>query len=85
MKNPFASGSLAKSGNSGSLKPVESRIAGLTLLNAMLYWPLHWLRVSYDAGDHHPQLALMMTALTVWAWWQLLAAIISRINGGPIR
>jgi hypothetical protein len=80
VKN-LASGSIAKSGGKGYLKHIDSRIVGLTLLNALLYWPWHWLRVSYDAGNHRPQLVLIMMALTLWAWWQLLAAILNRING----
>jgi hypothetical protein len=81
VTNPLASGSPAKSGYSGFLKRVNSRIVGLTLLNALLYWPWHWLRVAFDAGDHHPQLVLMMMALTLGAWWQLLAAVINGISG----
>jgi hypothetical protein len=80
VKN-LASGSIAKPGRTGYLNRVDSRIVGLTLLNALLYWPWHWLRVSYDAGNHHPQLVLIMMALTLWAWWQLLVAIFNRING----
>jgi len=80
VKNPLASGALVKSGNSEFLKRVDSRIVGLTLLNALLYWPWHWLKVAYDAGDHHPQLVLMMTTLTLWAWWQLLAAVINQFS-----
>jgi hypothetical protein len=64
-----------------SVVHIDSRIVGLTLLNALLYWPWHWLRVCYDAGNHRPQLVLIMMALTLWAWWQLLAAILNQING----
>jgi hypothetical protein len=85
VKNPLISSVLAKSGNSGFLKRVDSRIVGLTLLNALLYWPWHWLRVAYDTGDRHPQLVLMMMALTLWAWWQLAAAIINRTGGRLLK
>jgi hypothetical protein len=85
VKKLLASGSIAKSGSTGYLKRVDSRIVGLTLLNALLYWPWHWLRVAYDAGNHHPQLVLMMLALTLAAWWQLLAAILNRITGRLLR
>jgi hypothetical protein len=81
MKDQLTSASLAQCCNTAFRKRLESRIVGLTLLNAFLYWPWHWLRASYDAGNHHPQLVLMVAALTVSAWWQLLAAILNRING----
>lgn len=81
MKSPLASGYLAKSDRSGFLRRFDSRILGLTLLNALLYWPWHWLRIAYDAGDHRPQLVLMMAIFTSWAWWQLLVAIINWISG----
>jgi hypothetical protein len=85
VKNPLTSDSFAKSGNSTFLKHVDSRIVGLTLLNALLYWPWRWLRVAYDAGDHHPQLVLVMTTLTLWAWWHLLAAVIHRFSGRLLK
>jgi hypothetical protein len=84
MKNPVIPGSPAKSSHYG-LKWVDSRPIGLTLINALLYWPWRWLRVAYDAGDRHPELGLFMMALTLWAWWQLLTAVVHRINGNCQR
>lgn len=83
MKNPSTSDSTDKSGAHLSLfKLVDSRIVGLTLFNALLYWPWRWLRSAYDAGIHHPDLVLIMMAITLWGWWQLLTAVTKRINGG---
>jgi hypothetical protein len=67
---------------SSLLRSVNFPIPGLTLLNASLYWPWHWLRVAYDAGNHHPHLVLALLALTVWTWWQLIAAIARRLGYG---
>jgi hypothetical protein len=78
MKNLSAP---AKSdGNPSILRHLDSRIVALTLLNGLLYWPWRWLRVAFDAGDHHPQLVLLMLFLTLWAWGQLLVAVLNRIK-----
>jgi hypothetical protein len=60
---------------------VDGRIVALTLFNALLYCPWRWLRVAYDAGDHHPNFVLVMLAVTLWAWWQLLTAVLGKIRG----
>jgi hypothetical protein len=62
------------------LSHLDCRIVVLSLLNGFLYWPWHWLRIAFDAGDRHPQLVLILLALTIGAWWQLLGAILHRIN-----
>ena len=80
MKNLSASDSPDKSWGLLSLKLIDSRIVALTLFNALLYWPWRWLRSAYDAGIHHPDLVLVMVALTLWGWWQLLLAVMRRIN-----
>lgn len=83
MKNPSTSDSTGKSGRYLSpFKLVDSRIVGLTLFNALLYLPWRSLRSAYDDGIHHPDLVLIMMAVTLWGWWQLLTAVISRINDG---
>jgi hypothetical protein len=83
VKNPSASDSPAKSsGHHALFKWVDSRIVLLTLFNALLYWPWRWLRSDYDAGIRHPDLVLIMMAITLWGWWQLLLAVTNRINGG---
>lgn len=63
----------------------DSRIVVLTLLNALFYWPWRWLRLAFDAGEHHPQLVLFMVFLTLWAWGQLLVAVLNRIKSPPQR
>lgn len=79
MKSPPIPRFLVKScARLGFLRLVDPRIVGLTLLNACLWWPWHLLRVTYDAGDHHPGLVLGMLALTVWTWAQLMTAVINR-------
>jgi hypothetical protein len=80
VKNLSASDSPDKSCGRLSLKLIDSRIVALTLFNALLYWPWRWLRSAYDAGIHHPDLVLVMVALTLWGWWQLLLAVMRRIN-----
>jgi hypothetical protein len=82
MKNLLTSEVSAKSDgrHPSFLSHVDCRIVVLTLLNGFLYWPWHWLRVAFDTGDRHPQLVLTMLVLTFVAWWQLLAAILHRIN-----
>lgn len=60
------------------LRYVSSRIVYLTLLNGLLYWPWHWLRVSFDAGDRDPELVLVPLFFTLWAWWQLIVAVFDR-------
>jgi hypothetical protein len=52
------------------------RLLVFTILNGLIFWPWRWLRVAYDAGDHHPQLVLGMVILTLWTWTQLVSAII---------
>jgi hypothetical protein len=59
---------------------LDARLVMLTVLNALLYWPWHWLRVSFDAGDHHPMLVLGMMILTFWMWSELAKAVINRFN-----
>jgi hypothetical protein len=48
------------------------------LLNGLLYWPWQWLMVSFDAGNHHPELVLVLLFLTLWVWWQLIVAVFDR-------
>ncbi len=84
LKNPLVSRLLAN-GHSAFLAHVDSKIVGLTLLNAFLFWPWHWLKAAYDAGERHPQLVLGMMALTSWTWWQLLTAIVKRVTAGGGR
>jgi hypothetical protein len=67
----------------GFLQPRDWRLLGLTLLNALLYWPWRWLRVAYDSGDHHPSLVLAMVVLTLWLWFQLLTSVIGRLKDLP--
>jgi hypothetical protein len=59
---------------------LDARLVVLTVLNAFLYWPWHWLRVSFDAGDHHPTLVLGMMLLTFWMWSELAKALINRFK-----
>jgi hypothetical protein len=82
MKNLLTSELLAKSDgrHPSILSNVDCRIVLLTLLNGFLYWPWHWLRVAFDAGDRHPQLVLTMLVVTFAAWGLLLAAVLHRIN-----
>jgi hypothetical protein len=84
MKN-LSSSPLKADGNPSFLRRVDSRIVVLTLLNALLYWPWHWLRVAFDAGEQHPQLVLLMPFLTLWAWGQLLVVVLNRIKASPPR
>lgn len=60
---------------------LDSRLIALTLVNALLYWPWHWLRVEFDAGDHHPTIVLGMLLLTLWLWSELVKAVIDRFKG----
>jgi hypothetical protein len=64
----------------GLFKSLDSRIVVLTVLNSVLFWPWHWLRVEYDAGNHHQELVLALLALSVWSWWQLIATILERFK-----
>jgi hypothetical protein len=84
MKN-LSSSPVKSDGHPSILRHLDSRIVVLTFLNGLLYWPLRWPRVAFDAGDHHPQLILIMLFLTVWAWGQLLVAILNQIKGPPQR
>jgi len=59
---------------------LDSRLVTLTLLNALIYWPWHWLRVAYDAGNHHPTIVLGMLLLTLWLWFELVKAVIDRFK-----
>jgi hypothetical protein len=45
----------------------------------------YWLTVSYDAGYYHPALVIVMVTVTLWVWWQLLMAVINRIDCGLRR
>jgi hypothetical protein len=56
----------------------DDRLIVLTLINALLYWPWHWLRLAFDAGDHHPDLVLGLLLLTLWMWFELGKAVIAR-------
>jgi hypothetical protein len=58
----------------------EFRLVVLTILNALLYWPWHLLRVAFDAGDHHPTLALGLLLLTLWLWFELCTTILMRFK-----
>jgi hypothetical protein len=84
MKN-LSSSALKSDGHPSILRHLDSRIVVLTLVNGLLYWPWRWLRVAFDAGDHHPQLVLLMLLLTLWAWAQLLVAVLNRIKSPPPR
>lgn len=57
---------------------LDSRLVTLTVLNALLYWPWHLLRIAFDAGDHHPTIVLGMIILTLWMWLELAKALIVR-------
>jgi hypothetical protein len=59
---------------------VDLRPIVLTILNVLLYLPWHFLRVAFDAGDHHPNLALGLLVLTLWMWFELCTAIVSRFK-----
>jgi hypothetical protein len=83
VKNLSASDSPDKPSSRLSLKLIDSRVVALTLFNVLLYWPWRWLRSAYDAGIHHPDLVLVMMGITLWGWWQLLVAVMRRINNGP--
>ena len=80
MRN-FSSSHVKSDGHPSFPRQLDSRILVLTLLNALLYWPWRWLRLASDAGEHHPQLVLLMVLLTLWAWGQLLVAVLNRIKG----
>jgi hypothetical protein len=81
IKNRWTPAMLAKSCAQPRLfTSIDTRIVILTLLNALLYWPWHWLRVAYDEGNHHPSLVLSLLALTLWAWSQLIVSVIHRIR-----
>jgi len=80
-KNPLTPPSLGKFRvRFAILSYLGARLVRLTLLNALLYWPWHWLKVDYDGGIHHPLLVLGMLVLTVWTWSQLLATVVSRFT-----
>jgi hypothetical protein len=83
VKNLSASDSSDKPDGRLSLKLVDSRVVALTLFNVLLYWPWRSLRSAYAAGIHHPDLVLVMMGFTLWGWWQLLVAVMRRINNGP--
>jgi hypothetical protein len=86
VKNPLTPPSLGRSRvRFAILSHVDARLVRLTLLNALLYWPWHWLKVDYDGGIHHPLLVLGMLVLTVWTWSQLLAAVVSRFTNTTQR
>jgi hypothetical protein len=57
---------------------LDARLALLTFINALLYWPWHWLRVAFDAGDHHPNLVFGLLLVTLWMWLELLKAVTGR-------
>ena len=59
----------------------DSRLVALTFANALLYWPWHWLRIAFDAGDRHPMLVLGMMLLTLWLWAALVEAVLDRFKG----
>jgi hypothetical protein len=59
---------------------VDARLILLTLINALLYWPWHWLRLAFDAGDHHPNLVLGLSLLTLWMWLELGKAVTARFG-----
>lgn len=82
MKHLLTSDSAEQSGGRPtSFKLADSCIVGLTLINALLYWPWRWLRTEYDRGIHRPNLVLFLAAATLWAWWQLLTAVSNQIGG----
>jgi hypothetical protein len=79
VKNPSTSGHKTHTRTPRPfLRYVNSCIVYLTLLNGLLYWPWQWLRVSFDAGNHHPELVLVLLFLTLWVWWQLIVAVFDR-------
>jgi hypothetical protein len=59
---------------------LDLRLVVLTTLNVLLYLPWHFLRLAFDAGDHHPNLALGLLILTLWMWFELYTAILSRFK-----
>jgi hypothetical protein len=59
---------------------VDGRLVVLTLINALLYWPWHWLRLAFDAGDHHPDLVFCLLVFTLWMWFELWKAAMTRFK-----
>jgi hypothetical protein len=63
-----------------ALHHINPRIVELTLFNALVYWPWAWLRNAFERGIHHSDLVLLLTAVTLWGWWQLLDAIAHEVR-----
>jgi hypothetical protein len=59
---------------------IDARLVLLTLVNALLYWPWHWLRTAFNAGDHHPNLVLGLLLLTLYLWFELAKAVSDRFK-----
>jgi hypothetical protein len=84
MKN-LSSSPVKSDGHPSFMRHLDSRIVVLTLLNGLLHWPWRWLRVAFNAGEHHPQLVLLMRFLKLWAWGPLLVAVLNRIKSQQLQ
>lgn len=65
----------------GGSKAPDFGLVTLTLLNVLLLWLWHLLRVDYDAGVRHPLLVLAIIVLILWTWSKLVTTVVSRLQG----
>jgi hypothetical protein len=56
--------------------PTPARIAILTVVNLALFPSWYALREAHEAGNDYPMIALVLAALTVSIWWQLLSLLL---------
>jgi hypothetical protein len=81
MKKLWTAGTLVRAPMLlGVLKNIDLRIVVMTLLNALLCWPWHSLRVAFDSGYHYPKIVFGMTIVTLWVWYELGKALIVRFS-----
>jgi hypothetical protein len=64
----------------GILQNIDLRIVVITLLNALLYWPWHLLRMAFDNGYYYPKMVFGMAILTLWMWFELGKAFVVRFS-----
>lgn len=66
-------------------RSVDWRMIGLLVLTAVALGLWRWLRIAYDAGDHHAIVAATLVVPTIWLGWQLLRILIDRLKDYPER
>jgi hypothetical protein len=69
----------------GKSGPTHARIAILTVVNIALFPSWYALREAHEAGDDYPVIMVLLAALTVSIWWQLLSLLLRYRMGKEVE